>query len=557
MNDYNYYPTKKKAISQNYPFSLTDILKIKDVNKNIYIRKILKSLEKEKEKNKRINYLKRKNSSLKKVPKYYIDLNIAERINKKNNPYYLNTDNTITLINKSDSVYAEQKKYNINNSFSTINMYDKKNIKGKISDYIIKAYKKKAIIMNPHPYKNNNKNKVKKIKLDLLTPETNNTNSFTDKTFYKTKRSNKNGDDSFNIINLKKTFNDIVNKKNTYEKKESIIELNTSLISVFEEDKNYNKRNNHYSRYNNMGFYEEKQKKEEKINPRKNVLRRSLTPDNIFYLKYKRRLSQILILLLEKYCKIFLLKIKYLFINLLKKITKNKRKLKFKITKRNKDIASIYSFYPTETNKDKKIKINNSFLNKYNSRNERILMYRIQNENKNFSHTRLNKTELCRNLSELNKMKEIIERRKKSQSKEKESNENKKVKKYLCGNKKTNAIIYKSSFNILRKAKPNNKNIKNNLFINDYKGKTIIVKKLRTWDGKINIDIKYIYYMNLKNKKKFKNLKISKNYCIDLIRQASNKSVLIQRIGNKLNNKNIAASNFKNNLGFIKEEEEK
>ena len=294
-----------------------------------------------------------------------------------------------------------------------------------------------------------------------------------------------------------------------------------------------------------MGLHKEKKKIEGKINTRKNILRRSLTPDDIFYIKYKRRLTQILILLLEKYYKIFLLKIKYLFLNNLKNIIKNKRKIKFKLTKRNKGIASIYNFYPSETNKNKKLTNNkNIFLNnKYNSRNERTLLYRIKKENSNFSYNRLNRTELCRNLSELNKKKEIIERRKKSQSKEKQNN---------------NMIFNKSSLNILRKGNQNNKNIKNNWLINDYDGKIIIVKKLSTWDKKINIDIKYMDFVNFQNRKKFINLKISKNFRIDLIRHASNKSVLIQRIEKRLfNNKNFYKSNYKNNLGFIKEVEEK
>ena len=558
MNDYNYryHPTKTKINFHNYPFSLIDLIKIKDVKNNIYIRKILNSLEKEKkEKSKRLNNPKRNDLNVKRQLNYDINLNSSERINSKKSPYYLNTSNTIALINKSDAVFEEKINYNIKNSFSTINIYNNKNNKDKISDYIIKPYKKKSIIMNPYPYKN--KNKVKKIKLDLLTPETNNTNSFTERSLYR----NKNEDD-INILKIKKTFDEIINNKTSHEKKESIIELNNSLISVFEEDKNYNKRYNNHIRYRNMGLYKEKKKIEEKINPRKNILRRSLTPDDIFYIKYKRRLTQILILLLEKYCKIFLLKIKYLFLNNLKNIIKikRKRKIKFKLTKRNKDIASIYNFYPSESNKNKKIAINkNTFLNnKYNSRNERILMHRIKKENSNSSNNRLNKTELCRNLSELNKKKEIIERRKKSQSKEKHNEQIKKIKKYLYENRNNNMIFNKSYINIFRKGNKKNKNIKSNWLINDYNGKIIIVKKLSTWDKKINIDIKYMDFMNFQNRKNFINLKISNNFCIDLIRPTSNKNVLIQRKVNRLfNNKNFSESNYKINLGYIKEEEEK
>ena len=238
MNDYihRYHPTKTKINFRDYPFSLIDLIKIKDVKNNIYIRKILNSLEKEKkEKTERLKNLKRNDLSVKRKLNYNINLNSLERIDNKKKPYYLNTSNSIALINNSDTIFAEKNNYNINNSYSTINIYNNnKNNKDKISDYIIKPYKKKAIIMNPYPYKN--KNKIKKIKLDLLTPETNNTNSFTDRSLYR----NKNEDD-INILNIKKTFDEIINNKSTHEKKESIIELNNSLISVFEEDKNYKK----------------------------------------------------------------------------------------------------------------------------------------------------------------------------------------------------------------------------------------------------------------------------------------------------------------------------
>lgn len=66
--------------------------------------------------------------------------------------------------------------------------------------------------------------------------------------------------------------------------------------------------------------------------------------------------------------------------------------------------------------------------------------------------------------------------------------------------------------------------------------------------------------MNFKKKKKFRNLKISKDCSIDLIRQVANKNLIIQRLGNKyINNKisNKYELNNKKNLGLIKEVEEK
>ena len=102
--------------------------------------------------------------------------------------------------------------------------------------------------------------------------------------------------------------------------------------------------------------------------------------------------------------------------------------------------------------------------------------------------------------------------------------------------------------------KNNNKDILNN------KGKILIVKKICTKDQKINIDIKYIDSVNFWKKKKYTNLKISKDFSIDLIRQSLNKQIIIQKLGYKFyNNRNDEQLDLSNryNLGLIKEEEEK
>ena len=86
------------------------------------------------------------------------------------------------------------------------------------------------------------------------------------------------------------------------------------------------------------------------------------------------------------------------------------------------------------------------------------------------------------------------------------------------------------------------------------------MKKICTKDKKINIDIKYIDSVSFAKKKKFTNLKISKDFSIDLIRQSSSKQIIIQKLGYKYyNNRNDDQLDFnnRNNLGLIKEEEEK
>lgn len=559
MNDYNYYPIKTKEKRTKSPFSLIDIIKIKEFNKNLYIKKILKSFEREQKQ--KIKYTERDNSSSKKEIQnkiYNISSNKTERKNKNVYKNYMPNTNSKILIkrlNRNEKI-ALQNNF-INNSFSSVNLYDKKIVKDyptKLSDYIIKPYKKKTIIMNPNT--NRNKNKIKNIKLDLLTPEINNKiNSYGNRTFYKTKHILGNENDSLIRINLKK-INKNLNKlnKTIYERKENNIKCNGPLISIVENEGEIFTRNKFNLKYNNIYYSKEKKKISGKVDKKKNNLRPSLTTDKYHYSKYQMKLSQILILLLEKYCKIHILKIKYSFFSILKKYIRYKRKAKLKIYQRNKDIPSSFNYYnSTEGNIEKKhgyLNDKNFFPIKYISRKERILMYKIKSRNKSESPENKNESELYRNYSELKKMKEIIERRKKSGSKSK--------KKLKYNNKKL--MINRSYINFMSKKKPNDINIKRNYLNYDYKGKIVIVKKISTKDRKITIDIKYRDFMNFENKKKFKNLKISKDFSIDLIRHASNKNVIIQRLGNKYyNNKTFEKPqlNIKTNLALIKEEEEK
>jgi len=565
-------PIKLKKNIKNIPPSLIKIFETKeDFYNNLYFKKILKSLKQEQ--NQKMNLTERNDS-------YKIENkinNIKNNFNdKKYNKEYqnnMNINNSMILIkrNKNKNNYISHKNKMINNSYSTINIYDRTIINDnqpKLSHFIVKPYIKKTmktIIINSNP-NNKSKKKIKnnQIKLDLTNPETiDNIASFTDRNFYKNKYSthNKDYNDNINDINLKYTFR---NKK--YEKKENKFKYNGDLISKLENDEEY---------YNKINSYKPNPKLLEKKIGKKNITKTFLTQDNIIDLKYKRRLTQAMILLLENYYKTYLFKIKYIFLNNLKKYINTKTNKIFKIYRRNrnKEIRFINNNPKTEIRKEINYESkyeNNPFLNKYISRKEKILMYKLRNASSDYTP---NPTELCRNWSELIKMKEIINRRKKTQSKSKSKNKEKekekdkdkekdKEKNIIVNTKKIiyrNNNINKNNFIIYKKRKQNNK-IKNNDYSfqeNDGNNSNIlIIKKIISKDKKIYIDIKYLEYMNFKNKTKFKNLKISKDFSIDLIRQASKKRIIIQRLGNNFFNKKIVKKNELNDnktLGVIKE----
>ena len=107
----------------------------------------------------------------------------------------------------------------------------------------------------------------------------------------------------------------------------------------------------------------------------------------------------------------------------------------------------------------------------------------------------------------------------------------------------------------------NNKINKSDITDNDNsKDKIIIVKNISNKNNKIFIDVKYIgnvcfYHDNIQNHK-YSNLKICNNFSIDLIRQSSDREVIIQKIGHKhfnSKNKKKKETSNKNNLIFIQE----
>ena len=559
MNEYNEKPIKLKKNIKDIPPSLIRIFKMNDdFNQHLYIKKALKSLKQEQ--NLKMNLTERNNSyekdNKKENKKINKNFDYNENSNYKEYPKNTKTifNNSMYLIrrlnkNNNNNSISQRHKLN-NNSYSTINANNRtitNDFPSKLSSYIIKPYKKKTIIMDSNP--NKNIKLPKKIKLDIKSPETNdNSNSYTDRTFYRNKFTNFNRDENLNIINLKKTLKDNpVSGHKKYEKKENIFKYNGPLMSLLGNETDFNKT-----------FYTSRQKPKllDKIKGKTSILRNSLTPDKIMYAQFQRRFAQVLILLLEKYYKTYLLKFKYLFINNLKKY----KKKKFRIRQKNKEISFLNNNPKTEIRNeiiyDYKYD-NNSFQNKYNSRKEKLLMYKLKNGQFNNSPNKPNATELCRNLSELIKMKNLINRRKKSQNKSLEKDN-------IIKDLNYRKTIYPNlNINKSNSSKKSNKNYisknNNNSFCN-YKGKTLIIKKIVSEDKKIYIDIKYIDYMNFENKKKFKNLKISKDFSIDLIRQASKKKFIIKKLGrNFYNRKNFEKYelNCKNNLDSIKEEEEK
>ena len=596
MKGSNYYLIQDKRYKKNSPSSLKELL---NWNNRVNFHKKLQSLEKDRNKKIYYNYYTEINNI---SPSNDYSIN-DDTTNRKYRNDYSNINNSREFnkkIYEDENSFMTYKRNLFFNSISTSNLgdsYYKKEKQSRLSDYIIKPYKKKTIIMNP--IKKNNK--ARKINVNLTTtPHTNIINkSHTDRTLYKTTVKTDITNNNINI-NLKKKFanNKNNNSNNIFRKIDNKKKSDESLMSIFYNNDNYYNKGNLYTNNNyyynyRQGIHLSKGKSKKrtlgKLTKRNNVSKHhSITPNKDIYEKYKKRFSQVLLILLEKYYKTYLLRFKYLFINNLKNYLAHKKNLR----KRNRNIRNLFQISPN--NEDSKEANNNyyqedrknNFYSTYNNFiKDKLLMNRIKDRNACNSQDRLNQSELCRNKTELIKMKEIIKRRKKTQTrskseggKDKESisqNKNReikefiKVKKIVFRKKKSNSKsnskkLNKSSINFYKKNKKKEnlqKNRNNPQFI-DNKGRILIVKKICTDDNKINIDIKYIDYMNFKKKKKFKNLKISKDFSIDLIRQSSNKQIIIRKLGKVgykyYNNKDMEYEyNNKSSLGLIKEEEEK
>ena len=410
-----------------------------------------------------------------------------------------------------------------------------------LSGYIMKPYQKRTIIVNPSKKEGSNQN----IFINSFEINNNNSSSLTEKTNFFSKRSNDN-EEYNNNINTKINLNNIFKSDkfiDIYDKYDNKKKRNIPLINIL-----YNKKNNIRK---DISFNQK-----EKINSRKNI-KYSLTPEKLTYARYQKRLIKAFLLFLEKYYESHLIKIKYLIFNKLKNFQKKIKKFKNNIYKRNKEILGYCEIYPTEPGKggnDGEKYSNSNFSTLLKSRIERKLLCQIKDRNISLTPDKIKQSELCRNQSELIKMKEIIKRRKKRNSKNDinsdEENENEIIQ------NKTIFLNNKNKFNIMKR----NKSIDNIKKIRNKYKKIIIVKNLCTKDKKVFIDIKYLNYMNFINKKEFRDLKITSNFSIDLIGNSSNIQIINLKEGynysvNKTNDKpNIIAQK---NLYLIKEEEEK
>ena len=450
---------------------------------------------------------------------------------ERNNSYLIGSNNKNSLHSKflsNENDYTPLKNINENT--------------GKLSGYIIKPYQKRTIIVNPLKKEEINKNII------INSFEIDNYNNFlSERNYFKSKKNNDNEEYNTNIttkINLNKIF--ISDKFRDMNNKYEMIQKRYDPLIT----KLYNKKNNIMK---DISF--KKEKINRKINTRKD-LKFSLTPEKLTYIKYQRRLIKALLLFLEKYYETHLIKIKYLFFNNLKNFRRKAKKFKNTIYKKNKEILGFCEIYPTEPKKsenDGSKYSNNYFSTILKNRREQNLLCQIKDRNISLTPDKINQSELCRNQSELIKMKEIIKRRKKRNSK---NNVNHDEEKSIVQNKKK-FLNNHNQYKIIKK----NKSIDNiKKLRNKYKRKNIIVKNLCTRDKKLFIDIKYLNYMDFKNKNEFRDLKITKDFCIDLIGNPSNNQIIIEKEEHKYSvNKIKDKSNIidQKNLCLIKEEEEK
>ena len=82
----------------------------------------------------------------------------------------------------------------------------------------------------------------------------------------------------------------------------------------------------------------------------------------------------------------------------------------------------------------------------------------------------------------------------------------------------------------------------------------LIVKKIKTKDNRINIDIKYLEQINIRNKQRFFKLKISKTNNINIVGKI-NSFVKFDKIYYKIENQNDYTFKKEKKLSCIQEEE--
>ena len=543
--EYNYYSIKKLNEKN---FQLMNNLR--KLNNNVLVKNMLNS-SKTDYNNKHDNQviIQTEINNYTPLKEYIINLNNIR--NSHNNKYqrHISPENFVKSqqkLNGNENNYIKIQKQINNKSFSKVN--NPTNKKSNIDVKLIKPYKKKPVLFNP----NKSKDKCNNTNLDLTNySETINSNCITERTLDRAKLSFLKDEESSEIlINNNNKFN-----KYNYNIKEAQMPQNRQLNYLntsFHNNKNYNTINN----YNNDKSFNKNKKcrkiplsKAQIINKdfilnkiqKKRTLNSNDSKDSKNN-KYHKRFAQILILLIEKFLKIYLLKYKYIFIKNLQKYKKIK-------VGRNK-IINLYNnnICLTERgNENKRDHIYTLFNNtRYKTKNDNILLYKLKNENVKNSPGRLKYGELFRNKSELLKKKEVIKRRKESNSKKKSNENNKKIIFNNIQNNYINIIKKNKSFDNKTRIK------KNNSFYNKTKP-MLIVKKIKTKDNRINIDIKYLEQIYLGKKRPFKRLKISNTNSINIIMKTNN-FFKFDKIYYKIENQNDYLLKKGKKLSCIEEE---
>ena len=473
--EYNYYSIKK--LNEKNPQIMNNFRKL---NNNVFVKSMLNSSKMDynhKHNNQVIIHTEINNYTP--LKEYIINLN-----NIGNNHYnkyqrHISPENFVKSQQKwktNKNNYIKRQKEINNNSLSKANNFSNKILSPKVIKFT-KPYKKKPVLFNS----NKSKDKCLNINLDLTNySETINSNCVTDRTFDKTKISFLKDEEISDI------FNNNNNKSNKYNYKIKDIQMQQNmkinyLNTSFHNNKNYNTINN--CKNNNSSNINKKCRKIPLAKPHiinkdfilnKIQKKRTLNinvPKDAKNNKYHKRFAQVLILLLEKYFKIYLLKNKYIFINNIQKYKKiNNGRNEIKVLN-NKNICLT-----ERGNENKRESIYNLFNNtRYVSKNNNLLLNKLKRENIKNSPDRLKYGELFRNRSELLKKKEIIKRRKQSNSKKKYNENNKKIIFNSIQNNYINIIKKNKSFDNKTKIK------KNFSFYNKLKP-MLIVKKITTKD---------------------------------------------------------------------------
>ena len=488
---------------------------------------------------------------------------------------YRNYHNILKTLNKSPRCKTLgdillKKDYKNNNQLSkTIFNSHRKNISdiANLADYTIKPYKKKNIISNTYK----KRKKLRNMKMKYFTP----------KKFYDS-YDNKYSDSKNHSINNKNQDEKIYEKKGPKRSK-----FSSSLITMLCNNENYFNNTNYNYNFNerNRTSYREKPRTSYKEN--KTVV---ISPEKYYDIKFNTKLYKVILLLVETHCKTYLMRTKYLFWNKLTKYIEKNKNVKKNEKYRKIDCNNYYKkkFIIKEKSK------NNLYIKRHKGNIGKLLINKIKDENNNTSPKIKNKSEL------LNRWKDRIDQRRKTpklykkalnlsdnyyfegsllsnQNEEKEKE--KEIKHYQKidikssddSNDKSlkNGIFKKNNITIFKKTKPINHNlrivnkginksdIKDN---NNSKDKIIIVKNISNVNNKIFIDVKYIGHICFVHDRIqsyiYSNLKICNNFSIDLIRQSSDKEVIIQKIGHKHFNsksKKKKKKKNKNNLIFIQE----